>query len=129
MIWATDRPTKPGWYWYHHNKNFQAGIVQLFVMKDGRVEIQGLPFNWQLEQLTGKWAGPIPEPKEPEHIRDWCSYCQQPADNHVRYFSGCGTYMGWHCRPFTWWEEFKRWVRVQCAQAHVSGGGNDPDAG
>ncbi len=40
-----------------------------------------------------------------------CPYCKYQADTHKRVFVGCGPYMGWECRPFSWWDKFMRWVK------------------
>lgn len=61
LIWTTDQPTKPGWYWQRrpHFKGEGAHIVQVrnYV---GKLCIM----NWEIPNKDVEWAGPIPEPLE-----------------------------------------------------------------
>lgn len=68
MMWTTDKPTTPGWYWWRHRHGWKADaswtvpkIVKV-VNKAGLLMVCA----WcQLgNMLDGEWAGPIPEPEE-----------------------------------------------------------------
>lgn len=67
LVWSSDYPKEPGMYWvrYHGQKKEivtltgEAGnLKQLFY--GGRVGLHLLPKLW-----SWQWAGPIPEPQEP----------------------------------------------------------------
>ena len=65
MIWTTDKPTRPGWWWYRSHqdgiafvlrvtKGYRIGLVTVF---DGHLR--------KVETMEGHWSdGPIPEPEE-----------------------------------------------------------------
>jgi hypothetical protein len=64
--WATEPPTVPGWHCYESpdGKSWRCWRVlsnqgSLWV----RNEFSGLT---PLNHFAGRWAGPIPEPKEPD---------------------------------------------------------------
>jgi len=71
LTWTTDKPTKPGWYWYRENNRLCVWYVrvgdgkrtELWVYQPHRISdghgIQLFYFK------GGEWAGPIKEPKEP----------------------------------------------------------------
>ncbi len=70
MTWTTDKPTKPGFYWWKDRQNAQTLV---FVRPDDIVEIMTVietpTYRWidhhnvVLSQMTGEWQGPI-EPSE-----------------------------------------------------------------
>ncbi len=49
LVWTTDKPTKPGWYWWRASKN-------------GTICIRYADPSSTLNE--GQWAGPIAEPEE-----------------------------------------------------------------
>lgn len=62
LVWTTEEPTKPGWYWWQRNDEWERG-------KPGRVSHYEFDEFWQVVRgpiREGmRWAGPIPEPREP----------------------------------------------------------------
>jgi hypothetical protein len=53
LVWTTERPTVPGWYWGRH-----AHILDLVMVWVGQDAIDSDLFKPGTE-----WAGPIPEPR------------------------------------------------------------------
>ena len=71
--WSDDLPTEPGWYWF---RSFYHGTYpDKYPDKIYHVEVDpitgkgmishGLLFH-DVEELPGKWCGPIEEPLEKE---------------------------------------------------------------
>lgn len=59
MIWTTDKPTKPGEYWY------RDGSTAAIVCVDFDTSVRWFSGRrGVLSDLKGQWAGPIPEPEE-----------------------------------------------------------------
>lgn len=55
--WTSTPPTAPGWYWWTH-VDYRGAVIRQYSWRD----VENLPkFNSQ----GHKWAGPLPEPKEP----------------------------------------------------------------
>ena len=52
LTWTTDPPKVPGWYWHYMPPAFGT-VIEFF---DPEISDAG----------RGEWAGPIPEPLEPE---------------------------------------------------------------
>ena len=59
MTWSTDKPTKPGWYWYRTTK--QQGKILVHVRGTGKHTTAIFPRGrWQsIFLLPGEWAGPV----------------------------------------------------------------------
>jgi hypothetical protein len=74
--WTTDKPTKPGVYWYRKNRasvsNVELCCVQ-YVRYPGQrhqtiesvfhVTKFGRTKYWSINEFDGEWAGPIEPPK------------------------------------------------------------------
>lgn len=68
MIWTTEKPTKPGWYWWRcrgvqcvveigtpqHVIQLSSGLSVWFTSGSVR----------KLQDVDGEWAGPLEEPEE-----------------------------------------------------------------
>jgi hypothetical protein len=58
MMYSSEKPTKPGWYWYKPFRNWTSTkVVQLIKERDGLYQD-----GWSLKYTNGFWAGPIEEP-------------------------------------------------------------------
>ena len=79
ITWTTDKPTVPGWYWYRYYSSLTC-MPKVAITVMGKVETgcdyQSYTFTWltgvdyeveakNVTELSGEWAGPIPEPEEP----------------------------------------------------------------
>lgn len=40
-----------------------------------------------------------------------CPYCKNQERDHKRIFINTGSYMGWECIPFNWWDKLKQLVK------------------
>ena len=85
MRWTTERPTKPGYYWfkdpgyywfkdprYYWFKDHPriAYIVYVYISGTGMRVDNGKDMNDPIEDYKdGEWAGPIPKPTEPQEAR------------------------------------------------------------
>lgn len=59
MTWTTQKPTKPG-FWFYRN-----GFTRtMFLIMNERGELQTEYYTQVKEIDGGEWAGPIPEPEE-----------------------------------------------------------------
>lgn len=68
MTWTTNKPTTPGWYWWRRNKdkNLTCHEIGYRHEHDG-LWILSLPDEYvRIDEYGGEWAGPIPEPEEPQ---------------------------------------------------------------
>lgn len=63
VVWTTERPTTPGWYWWSEEPGLMNGLI-CWVSTDGWALFIAFPPR-RVQDMPGKWAGPIPEPKEP----------------------------------------------------------------
>jgi len=68
MNWTTDKPTKPGWYWYKgedHDMFHADGIAIVEVIKeeDWLVCRHSNSDNEWIEDSQAQWAGPLEMPK------------------------------------------------------------------
>ena len=71
LRWTSETPTEPGWYWYRRTDGGGRSVVMLYnAYLDGRMCVYRYPekpvpaknfCNGDVE-----WAGPIPEPQEPQ---------------------------------------------------------------
>ena len=65
--WTSTRPDKPGWYW-HKGPSFEPMIFLLDQDEDGVMFlVEG--GCWDIEELTGKWSGPLAPPEGDAHGR------------------------------------------------------------
>lgn len=64
MIWTTEKPTRPGWYWAR-NKTRVPQIVEVEANKHGDLHYGIYTLRHYGSNL--EWAGPIPEPEEQDH--------------------------------------------------------------
>lgn len=63
MVWTKEKPTVPGWYWL---RKHGTGVVEI---REGlcSVMVEGDGYSGRIEEFHDfVWAGPIPEPEEPE---------------------------------------------------------------
>lgn len=65
LAWTDEPPKMPGWYWFKD----EYGIRIAWIKHDSRkmnelYAVIGGVGNW-MSTLHGQWAGPIPEPREP----------------------------------------------------------------
>lgn len=74
LVWTTDPPTEPGWYWLY-DRLYGSRVV---CVSHGLVSDGFAALNIPLRHCVDcKWAGPIPQPTEPEEVVGSCSciYC------------------------------------------------------
>lgn len=68
LVWGTDLPTVPGWYWYTQSDFSRPCIVQLMFrgLDTDRLtaSFAGNEEDEWVEDMVGRWAGPIPMPEE-----------------------------------------------------------------
>jgi hypothetical protein len=67
MNWTTDKPTKPGWYWYRRSGSSEALLVHHGFACDQIVELPGVdePVTFRTENIdNGQWAGPLEPPAQ-----------------------------------------------------------------
>jgi len=68
MEWTTERPKKPGWYWYRGSVFKSRIFWEMYeVDVDGYriyTDENGCTKYTIINELDGEWAGPIPEPTE-----------------------------------------------------------------
>ena len=69
LVWGTESPTVPGWFWYTQNDFSRPRIVQLMYrgLDTDRLtaSFAGKEEDEWMEDMVGRWAGPIPMPEEP----------------------------------------------------------------
>lgn len=67
LVWTMEKPKAPGWYWYHRYFS-SPRIVQLMYrgLDTDRlvVSFAGNEEDEWVEDMVGRWAGPIPIPEE-----------------------------------------------------------------
>jgi hypothetical protein len=66
MNWATERPTKPGYYWWRFRSDRLAHLVN--VTMDGHGILQTHPPEQLVDaglcvDTSGEWAGPVEQPE------------------------------------------------------------------
>ena len=75
MKWTDEPPTKPGWHWHETYKGMLRGVpvyehkcsyvyFRTITYKDGTTKTYITADGIDINQLSGRWAGPIPEPTE-----------------------------------------------------------------
>jgi hypothetical protein len=60
MNWTTDKPTKPGWYWWRNLKDGMQPSMTLVDKDKGGLYAGGSYVSF----IGGEWAGPLEPPKE-----------------------------------------------------------------
>lgn len=60
LTWTTEKPTKPGWYWWRNNSCFDPDILKVDVLGDKFVIHRDEDI---LETPHGEWAGPLEPPE------------------------------------------------------------------
>lgn len=66
LVWTTDKPTQPGYYWMQ-NEDWGPGIVYIWQHPLGRLEVEWGDDSYILDGFDAdKWAGPLPVPQEEE---------------------------------------------------------------
>lgn len=69
LVWTKEPPTVPGWYWYTQSDFSRPRIVQLMYrgLDTDRLtaSFAGNEEDEWVEDMVGRWAGPIPIPEEP----------------------------------------------------------------
>jgi len=65
MTWTTDKPTKPGWYWYRPASDQNIEVVEIARPHgDLHIYMLGHPdLCPPYEQVEGEWAGPLEPPR------------------------------------------------------------------
>ncbi len=65
--WSSNKPTKPGWYWWK-DRELGPDIIPIVEVSSGLVYDSGLGVECQIPVgeygYKSEWAGPIPEPEE-----------------------------------------------------------------
>ena len=68
LVWTKEPPTVPGWYWYTQSDFSRPRIVQLMYrgLDTDRLtaSFAGNEEDEWVEDMVGRWAGPIPMPEE-----------------------------------------------------------------
>lgn len=66
MEWNAEPPTREGHYWHRYSDQHRPSVLRVFV-EDGFWSVRGEnAFETFLDNVTGQWAGPIPQPTEPD---------------------------------------------------------------
>ena len=69
LVWTKEPPTVPGWYWYTQSDFSRPRIVQIMYrgLDTDRLtaSFAGNEEDEWVEDMVGRWAGPIPMPEEP----------------------------------------------------------------
>jgi hypothetical protein len=60
MVWTTEKPTRPGFYWYYCDAWGKPGITEVFPAFDRLLMYEG--DGSAIDLVAARWAGPIPEP-------------------------------------------------------------------
>lgn len=69
MRWTTEKPSRPGWYWWRSDDvAFKSRQCVVEVIKIAGDEpkywlVNGVSINWSLGNTPGQWSGPIPPPE------------------------------------------------------------------
>ena len=68
LRWTKEPPTKPGYYWHEKDHEKQPVYVFRAATPEGEKALYTHFFGegdvvHKIERMSGKWAGPIPEPK------------------------------------------------------------------
>lgn len=109
MIWTTEPPTSPGWYWlrsatiesrFYHEQESKNLIRQAIIVNVYRRLDQSLGFYLDLDAIglseikSGEWAGPLPLPEDappaikPRDRRNWRIVSGEHGENQVECCEG-----------------------------------------
>lgn len=67
LRWTTERPDKPGWYWFTHEhiRPYVVHVELLSTWGDKPIlAVRTYTSMRTLDEFDGQWAGPIEPPKE-----------------------------------------------------------------
>jgi hypothetical protein len=69
LRWTKEPPKEPGYYWHEEDHEKQPVHVFHGATQEGEISLYAQFFNegyevHKIERMSGKWAGPIPEPEE-----------------------------------------------------------------
>jgi hypothetical protein len=64
MMWTTDKPTVPGWYWWRRTVARQPAKVYVLEFIESHNGLHNSRWG-SVMVLDGEWAGPINQPEEP----------------------------------------------------------------
>lgn len=59
-VWTREKPTEPGWYWWH---GAVQTIVHIYKHRNGHLVVDWGEFESNLVDEDGQWAR-VPEPRE-----------------------------------------------------------------
>ena len=59
MKWSSDKPQRPGWYWWQRRKGAKLLIVEVELL-DGHL---GIREQNRVDYLRGSWDGPLEPPR------------------------------------------------------------------
>ncbi len=63
MKWTTERPKEKGWYWFDEKERNVGPQVVLVAQNGTHFSVNRVDdFIGDINNIDGKWAGPIPEP-------------------------------------------------------------------
>lgn len=117
MIWTTETPTSPGWYWlrngtiespFYHEDESRNLIRQAIIVNVYRRQDQSLGFYLDLDAIglgeikSGEWAGPLPLPAD-EHrnpeawLNGWYRVGAFVFIGTGVHCAGCGKFNGIGC--------------------------------
>ena len=63
MIWTTEKPTKPGWYWWR-GPMWGKEITRVLEVDSDDAGAFYVRREYYVNDLTGHWAGPLEPPHE-----------------------------------------------------------------
>ena len=66
MNWTTERPAKPGYYWWRHGPDRLAHSVKVTMEQDGALQThppEQLIDAGLCVDTSGEWAGPVEHPQ------------------------------------------------------------------
>jgi len=60
MIWTTEKPTKPGWYWYRKNEQEKSLLkLGVYTFSDQMKAIWPSGRSESVISMSGEWSGPV----------------------------------------------------------------------
>jgi hypothetical protein len=62
--WTSKKPAAPGYYWYSGTGAERPGVYEVYECRSVLYMQFGNSFSPPVSELSGQFAGPIPEPKE-----------------------------------------------------------------
>lgn len=62
MTWMTEKPKRPGWYWYRSECDVHTVKVLHYIDDDGDGLYLATSEDRVLNDLDGEWAGPVEPP-------------------------------------------------------------------